>query len=65
MRNSPLPWICWFFIPSLSTVDPDHDGMAERAVDLLIRRIEQTDPATEHEESVGDFSLVIRESTGG
>jgi DNA-binding LacI/PurR family transcriptional regulator len=54
-----------FFIPSLSTVDPDHDGMAERAVDLLIRRIEQTEPATRHEESVGDFSVVIRESTGG
>jgi PAS domain-containing protein len=33
-----------FAIPSLSTIDPDHDGMAERAVDLLIRRIEQTEP---------------------
>ncbi|MPY61187.1 LacI family transcriptional regulator [Streptomyces spongiae] len=54
-----------FFIPSLSTVDPDHDGMAERAVDLLIRRIEQTEPSTRHHDFVGDFSLVIRESTGG
>lgn len=54
-----------FLIPSLSTVDPDHDGMAERAIDLLIRRIEQTEPPTGHAESVGDFSLVIRESTGG
>ncbi|MDN0199842.1 LacI family DNA-binding transcriptional regulator [Streptomyces sp. S.PNR 29] len=54
-----------FLIPSLSTVDPDHDGMAERAVDLLIRRIEQTEPPAGHAESVGDFSLVIRESTGG
>ncbi|MFF3334881.1 LacI family DNA-binding transcriptional regulator [Streptomyces sp. NPDC002888] len=54
-----------FLIPSLSTVDPDHDGMAERAVDLLIRRIEQTKPPAGHAESVGDFSLVIRESTGG
>jgi DNA-binding LacI/PurR family transcriptional regulator len=54
-----------FLVPSLSTVDPDHDGMAERAVELLIRRIEQTAPATGHEESVGDFSVVIRESTGG
>jgi DNA-binding LacI/PurR family transcriptional regulator len=54
-----------FLIPSLSTVDPDHDGMAERAVGLLIRRIEQTEPPEGHAESVGDFSLVIRESTGG
>jgi DNA-binding LacI/PurR family transcriptional regulator len=54
-----------FLIPSLSTVDPDHDGMAERAVELLVRRIEETEPATGHEESVGDFSVVIRESTGG
>ncbi|MCW8382596.1 LacI family DNA-binding transcriptional regulator [Streptomyces justiciae] len=54
-----------FFIPSLSTVDPDHQGMAERAVDLLTRRIEQKKPAPDYEEFVGDFSLVIRESTGG
>ncbi|MDX3243201.1 LacI family DNA-binding transcriptional regulator [Streptomyces sp. ME18-1-4] len=54
-----------FFIPSLSTVDPDHDGMAERAVDLLIRRIEQTEPRARHRDFVGDFSLVVRESTGG
>ncbi|WP_243740718.1 LacI family DNA-binding transcriptional regulator [Streptomyces sp. 8K308] len=54
-----------FFIPSLSTVDPDHDGMAERAVDFLTRRIEQTEPSTRHEEFVGGFSVVTRESTGG
>lgn len=54
-----------FFIPSLSTVDPDHAGMAERAVDLLVRRIEQTGSGTDHEESVGGFSVVVRESTGG
>lgn len=54
-----------FFIPSLSTVDPDHDAMAEHAVDLLTRRIEQTESPDRYEEYVGDFSLVIRESTGG
>ncbi|MGW3124535.1 LacI family DNA-binding transcriptional regulator [Streptomyces sp. NPDC001107] len=54
-----------FFIPSLSSVDPDHDGMAERAVDLLIRRIEQTEPPARHQEVAGGFCLVIRESTGG
>jgi DNA-binding LacI/PurR family transcriptional regulator len=56
---------CDFLIPSLSTVDPDHDGMAERAVDLLSRRIEETEPSARHEEFVGGFSVVIRESTGG
>ncbi|MER7789255.1 LacI family DNA-binding transcriptional regulator [Streptomyces sp. NPDC097640] len=54
-----------FFIPSLSTVDPDHDGMAERAVDLLTELIERTEPSTRHEEFVGGFSVVVRESTGG
>ncbi|MEU5888982.1 LacI family DNA-binding transcriptional regulator [Streptomyces sp. NPDC047461] len=54
-----------FFIPSLSTVDPDHEGMAARAVDLLIRRIEQTGPTSRHQDFIGDFSLVVRESTGG
>ncbi|GEC06493.1 LacI family transcriptional regulator [Streptomyces spinoverrucosus] len=54
-----------YFIPSLSTIDPDHDGMAERAVDLLLQRIEQTEPPTRQQDFIGDFSLVIRESTGG
>ena len=54
-----------FLVPSLSTIDPDHAGMAERAVALLTKRIEQDAPATDYEESVGDFSLVIRGSTGG
>ncbi|MFE0521481.1 LacI family DNA-binding transcriptional regulator [Streptomyces sp. NPDC058954] len=54
-----------FLIPSLSTVDPDHDGMAERAVDLLVRRIEQTAHSTRHRDFVGRFSLVVRESTRG
>ncbi|MFI7296453.1 LacI family DNA-binding transcriptional regulator [Streptomyces sp. NPDC050121] len=54
-----------YFIPSLSTVDPDHDGMAERAIDLLVRRIEQTGPLRRHQDFVGDFALVARESTGG
>ncbi|MFI9583466.1 LacI family DNA-binding transcriptional regulator [Streptomyces sp. NPDC052236] len=54
-----------FLIPSLSTVDPDHDMMAQRAVDLLARRIEQPEPGVDREEFVSHFSVVIRESTGG
>ncbi|WP_240436360.1 LacI family DNA-binding transcriptional regulator [Streptomyces sporangiiformans] len=58
-----------FLVPSLSTIDPDHARMAQRAVDLLARRIEQTDPggseSMDREEFVSDFSVVVRESTGG
>jgi DNA-binding LacI/PurR family transcriptional regulator len=54
-----------FLIPSLSTVDPDHDTMAERAIDLLTRRIEEAEPGAEYQEFVSTFSVVIRESTGG
>ncbi|WP_079053829.1 LacI family DNA-binding transcriptional regulator [Streptomyces graminilatus] len=54
-----------FLVPALSTIDPDHDAMAERAVHLLIRRIEETEPSTDHEEFFSSFSVVIRESTGG
>ena len=54
-----------FLIPSLSTIDPDHDMMARRAVDLLAGRIEQAEPGADHEEFISHFSVVIRESTGG
>ncbi|MER5183483.1 LacI family DNA-binding transcriptional regulator [Streptomyces sp. NPDC002896] len=54
-----------FLIPSLSTIDPDHDTMAQRAVDLLARRIQQNEPGADREEFVSPFSVVIRESTGG
>ncbi|MBA4862216.1 LacI family DNA-binding transcriptional regulator [Streptomyces sp. PSKA54] len=54
-----------FLVPSLSTVDPDHDMMAQRAVDLLARRIQQTEPGADREEFVSHFSVVVRESTGG
>lgn len=54
-----------FLVPSLSTIDPDHDMMAQAAVDLLVRRIEQVRlPSTDHEEVVSPFTLVARESTG-
>ncbi|MFC8347538.1 LacI family DNA-binding transcriptional regulator [Streptomyces sp. NPDC057280] len=54
-----------FLVPSLSTVDPDHDTMAERAVRLLVHRIERTGARPEPEEFVSRFTVVVRESTGG
>jgi DNA-binding LacI/PurR family transcriptional regulator len=53
-----------FLVPSLSTVDPDHDAMAQRAVDLLAGRIEGNRLGTEQEEFVSSYSVVVRESTG-
>ncbi|MGW3360380.1 LacI family DNA-binding transcriptional regulator [Streptomyces bungoensis] len=52
-----------FLVPSLSTADPDHDLMAERAVALLAARIGRTGPPADQVEFVSGYSLVIREST--
>ncbi|MFD5542293.1 LacI family DNA-binding transcriptional regulator [Streptomyces sp. NPDC127079] len=41
-----------YLVPSLSTVDPDHDLMAERAVALLAARIDRAGPGPEREEFV-------------
>lgn len=51
-----------FLVPSLTTVDPDYDEIARRAVDLLTNRIEnaQAEPV----ELVSSFRVVARESTG-
>ncbi|MEV5953951.1 LacI family DNA-binding transcriptional regulator [Streptomyces sp. NPDC051987] len=54
-----------YLVPSLSTVDPDHDLMADRAVALLAARIDRGGPGPEREEFAGPFRLVVRESSGG
>lgn len=54
-----------FLIPSLSTIDPDHDAMVQRAVDLLAARIDRDRRGTEQEEFVSSYTVVVRESTGG
>jgi DNA-binding LacI/PurR family transcriptional regulator len=51
-----------FVVPSLTSVDPDYDEMARRAVDLLANRIEHAD--AEPVELVSTFRVVPRESTG-
>ncbi|WP_157930563.1 LacI family DNA-binding transcriptional regulator [Glycomyces xiaoerkulensis] len=49
--------------PSLSTVEPDHEGMADAAVRLLIERLQGDRPEDEYREIVGGARLLIREST--
>ena len=52
-----------FTVPSLSSIDPDHDVMARTAVRLLVRRIEGGKPGRPRQEFVSKFSVVEREST--
>lgn len=49
--------------PSLTTVEPDHDWTARRAVERLLERIAMSGPPGEDE--IAPFRLVVRESTGG
>ncbi|TMR25128.1 LacI family transcriptional regulator [Nonomuraea turkmeniaca] len=50
-----------FMVPSLSTVAPDHQWMAAKAVELLTGRIGA--PARETTEYTAPFELMVREST--
>ncbi|GIF45764.1 LacI family transcriptional regulator [Asanoa ferruginea] len=53
-----------FSVPSMSSVDPGRDQIAEVAVDLLIERInEKGDPAPPRQ-ILADFRVAARESTG-
>ena len=52
-----------FSTPTLSTISPNKARIAESAVELLVSRIRGS--ASEPREVVADFSLVVRESTGG
>ncbi|MGP8205741.1 MAG: LacI family DNA-binding transcriptional regulator [Acidimicrobiales bacterium] len=52
-----------FTVPSLSSIDPDHETMARTAVSLLVRRIKGGAAGKPRREFVSKFSLVEREST--
>lgn len=49
------------FIPSLSTVSPDHRWKAAKAVDLIVSRI--ADPALPPRQYTAPFAIIRREST--
>ncbi|MER5256963.1 LacI family DNA-binding transcriptional regulator [Streptomyces sp. NPDC002855] len=51
-----------YSVPSLTTVSPDKRGIAELAVDALLRRIDAGAMAP-HTRLTADYELVVREST--
>ena len=53
-----------YSLPTLSTVDPGREEIAETAVRILLERIAETDPAAPPREILADFRVVQRESTG-
>ncbi|WP_210418495.1 LacI family DNA-binding transcriptional regulator [Agromyces intestinalis] len=54
-----------FTVPSLTTIEPDHDGMADAVVRLLLERISGERRADDYREIVSGVWLVERESTAG
>lgn len=53
-----------YSLPTLSTINPRRDEIAQAAVEMLLRRIEGGNGAEANEIETG-FSLQIRESSGG
>jgi DNA-binding LacI/PurR family transcriptional regulator len=53
-----------FSVPTLSTIDPDHEFMASRAVELVADRLRAPDRPHRPQEIVSNHRLVVRESTG-
>ncbi|MBG6237135.1 DNA-binding LacI/PurR family transcriptional regulator [Mycetocola sp. CAN_C7] len=52
-----------YSLPTLSTVDPGRDELAETAVRVLVERIAERDGQLPPREYLSDFTLVEREST--
>lgn len=53
-----------YLVPRLTTMDPDNDTMAERIMELLLRRVEaDSSDVGEVVESVMSARIVVREST--
>lgn len=54
-----------YLVPSLSTIDPDHQAMARTAMDRLVRRMEGQSFNEGAKDFVSQYSVVARESTVG
>lgn len=53
-----------YSLPTLSTVDPGREEIAETAVRILLERIAESAPVAPPREILADFRVVERESTG-
>jgi DNA-binding LacI/PurR family transcriptional regulator len=53
-----------FSVPSLSSVEPGRDQIAQVAVDLLLERVEEKGEPSPPRQVFADFRIVARESTG-
>lgn len=53
-----------YFVPSLTTVSTDLNDLAAKAVNLLLKRIDEDGTDFKPEKLTADFRLVRRESTG-
>ena len=52
-----------FLTPSLSSIAPDHEAMADAAISMLTERISGTRAPGEYRSFVADVRLMAREST--
>lgn len=53
-----------FAVPSMSSVDPGREQIAQAAVDLLLERIREKGEPRPPQQILADFHVVARESTG-
>ena len=53
-----------FSVPSLSSVEPGRDQIAQVAVDLLLERIKEKGERVPPRQILADYRIVRRESTG-
>ncbi|MFJ5559198.1 LacI family DNA-binding transcriptional regulator [Streptomyces sp. NPDC093250] len=54
-----------FSIPTITTVSPDKPGIARRAVELLLERIDAGGPGGPAVDETAGHRLIVRESSGG
>jgi len=54
-----------YSLPTLSTIDPGRDEIADTAVRLLVQRIEEGETPRVPEVYLADYTVIDRESTAG
>lgn len=54
-----------YAFPSLTTISPGREQIANTSLDLLVRRMEATTKARSYTRVIADFEVIVRESTVG